>query len=194
MERINPSSSAIQNQISKLWMKKTPEVGIGHSLSMKPQTLQKAKYILPVLSLSLSSVISPTTSAFGSTKEKKAACRIEIDNPHISKSILLTEDRLAVKVNARSICNFFQTRFELTVKLYQVGLFRDYFRDESSTRPNLISSNGFTVHNRDTKWYCSSKKNSAFYGIAYSTAVINGQTFVTKPVRSRKTVRLACGI
>ena len=161
---------------------------------MKPQTLQKAKYILSVLSLSLSSLFSPTASALGSSKDKKAACRIEIDNPHISKSILRTEDRLAVKVNARSICNFYQSRVELTVKLYQVGMFRDYFRDETSTRPNLVSSNGFTVHNRDTKWYCKSKKKSGFYGIAYSTAIINGQTFVTEPVRSRKTVRLSCGI
>jgi hypothetical protein len=161
---------------------------------MNPKTPSHTKYFLTIILLVISSITSPTASALGSSKEPRAACRIEIDNPHISKSILRTEDRLAVKVNARSICNFYQTRVELTVKLYQVGLFRDYFRDETSTRPNLISSNGFTVHNRDTKWYCKSKKNSAFYGIAYSTAVINGQTFVTEPVRSRKTVRLACGI
>ncbi len=169
------------------------QVGFRHSHGMRSQTFDQAKATISAFLLTFSFLNSPTASASEFEEEKKAACRIEIDDPHLSKSIFRKESRSAVKVNARSVCNFYQTKVELTVKLYQVGLFRDYFRDESSTRPNLLSSSGFTVHNRGTKWYCKSNKTSGFYGIAYSTAMINGQTYVTKPVRSRKIVRLPCG-
>lgn len=125
---------------------------------------------------------------------KKAACRIEIDNPHISKSILLREGRTAIKVNARSVCNVYQTRVELTVNIYQVGLFRDYIRASFTTRPNQFASNGYIVHNKNTKWYCKSKRSSKFYGVAYSTAFIGGQQFLAPRVRSIKTIRLPCGI
>ncbi len=125
---------------------------------------------------------------------KKAACRIEIDNPHISKSILRKEKRSAVKVNARSICDAYQTRVELTVEIYQVGLFRDYKRASFTTIPSQIASNGFIVNNKNTKWYCQSKKRSRFYGVAYSRAFIGSQQFAAPPARSHKTVLLACGI
>jgi hypothetical protein len=125
---------------------------------------------------------------------KKAACRIEIDNPHISKSILRKEKRAAVKVNARSICDAYQTRVELTVEIYQVGLFRDYKRASFTTIPSQVASNGFIVNNKNTKWYCQSNKSSRFYGVAYSRAFIAGQQFAAPPAKSYKTVLLPCGI
>ncbi len=125
---------------------------------------------------------------------KKAACRIEIDNPHISKSILRKDRRSAVKVNARSICDAYQTRVELTVEIYQEGLFRDYKRASFTTIPSQKASNGFIVNNKNTKWYCQSKKKSKFYGVAYSTAFIAGQQFAAPRARSHKTVLLPCGI
>jgi hypothetical protein len=57
-----------------------------------------------------------------------------------------------------------------------------------------LASNGYIVHNKNTKWYCKSKKGSKFYGVAYSTAFIGGQQFVAPRVRSIKTIRLPCGI
>ena len=149
---------------------------------------------LLTIAIALGSITASKAEIQEQSNPNKAACRIEIDNPHISKSILLREGRTAIKVNARSVCTVYQSRVELTVEIYQVGLFRDYRRASFTTRPNQLSSNGFTVHNKNTKWYCKSKRRSKFYGVAYSTALIGGQQFVAPRARSIKTIRLACGI
>lgn len=160
---------------------------------MNPKTPSHTKYLLAILLLVLSSLTSPTASALGSSKGPRAACRIEIDNPHISKSILRKEGKAAVKVNARSICNLYQTRVQLTVEIYQVGLLGAKLRSRYTTNANRLTSNGFTVSNKNTKWYCQSRKKSRFFGIAYATATIGGQTLAAPRAQSQKTVRLACG-
>jgi hypothetical protein len=52
-------------------------------------------------------------------KEIKASCRIEIDNAHISTSLLKNRKLKYVKVNARSICNVYQQRVTLTVEIFR---------------------------------------------------------------------------
>ncbi len=161
---------------------------------MKNKSTFKSFCLAMAFTTLLSSTSLTGVQANEKDQSKKAACRIEIDNPHISKSILRKEKRSAVKVNARSICDAYQTRVELTVEIYQVGLFRDYKCASFTTIPSQIASNGFIVNNKNTKWYCQSKKRSRFYGVAYSRAFIAGQQFAAPPARSHKTVRLACGI
>ena len=193
MERINPSSSATQTSTTCGQTSRQNRV-LSHSRLMAHKSASFLLRIMLTIAISLSSIAVSKADVYKPSITKKAACRIEIDNPHISKSILLREGRTAVKVNARSVCNVYQTRVALTVNIYQVGLFRDYLRASFTTRPNQLASNGYIVHNKNTKWYCKSEKSSKFYGVAYSTAFIGGQQFLAPRVRSIKTIRLPCGI
>lgn len=146
------------------------------------------------LSLILNSALAPSTFAKETPGQFRASCRIEIDNAHLSKSIKRREGVDAVKVNARSICDVYQTNVSLTVQIYQEGLFRDYLRSSYTTNPTRATSNGFRVENKNSKWYCQTKKPSRFYGIAFSTATIGGQQFIAPRARSVTSVSLPCGI
>jgi hypothetical protein len=146
------------------------------------------------LLLILNSSLAPSTSAKEKPGQFRASCRIEVDNAHLSKSIKRRESVDAVKVNARSICDAYQTNVVLTVQIYQEGLFRDYLRSSYTTNPTRATSNGFRVENKNTKWYCQTKKPSKFYGIAFSTATIGGQQFIAPRARSVISVSLPCGI
>jgi len=146
------------------------------------------------LLLILNSALAPSTSAKEKPGQFRASCRIEVDNAHLSKSIKRRESVDAVKVNARSICDAYQTNVVLTVQIYQEGLFRDYLRSSYTTNPTRATSNGFRVENKNTKWYCQTRKPSKFYGIAFSTATIGGQQFIAPRARSVISVSLPCGI
>lgn len=188
MERINPSSSAICGQTSRLILE------LSHPQFMAHKPSSHLLLVALMIATVLNSIAASAGGIRNASDAKKAACRIEIDNPHISKSILLKEGRNAIKVNARSICSAYQTQVELTVEIFQVGLFRDYLRASFTTRPNQLASNGLIVHNKNTKWYCKSKKRSKFYGVAYSRALIGGRQFLAPRVRSLKIALLPCGI
>jgi hypothetical protein len=68
-------------------------------------------------------LLTPDLASAATTKPKeiKASCRIEIDNAHISASLLKNRKLKYVKVNARSICNVYQQRVTLTVEIYKTG-------------------------------------------------------------------------
>jgi len=90
----------------------------------------------------------------------RAACRIEIDNAHISSTLYKHLNRKFVKVNAVSICNIPHSRVTLTVKIYKVGLLVDHFVSFSATNPSAQSSSGYRVVNQGTKAICKSGKMS----------------------------------
>ncbi len=123
----------------------------------------------------------------------KAACRIEVDDAHLSISILRLHGKAAVKIDARSICNFPQSNVELTVNIYKTAWFGDQFVWGTSTDPKLKSSQGFQINNYGTFVRCKDSKATTYYGVAFSRALIDGQTEVTKTVQSVHQVRLNCG-
>ena len=120
-------------------------------------------------------------------------CNIRVDDPHISKYILRTRGYLAVKVNARSTCDKAMRNLELTVEIYKVGLLRDYQVGKEKVQiPGLIYANK-VIKNEKTYTKCHSQKTTKYYGIAYASAVINGQLRKTLKVTSAKTISLECG-
>lgn len=120
-------------------------------------------------------------------------CNIRIDDPHISKYLLRTRGVLAVKVNARSTCDKAMRNLVLKVEIYKVGLFRDYQVDSAEVRiPGLIYANK-VIKNEEANAECLSQKPSKFYGIAFASAVIDGQPRKTLKVTSAKTISLKCG-
>ena len=122
----------------------------------------------------------------------RAACRIEIDNAHISSTLYKHLNRKFVKVNAVSICNVPHSRVTLTVKIYKVGLLVDHFVSFSATNPSAESSSGYRVVNQGTRAVCLSGRMSDYYGVAYSKAIVDGKWQYAGNTYSPKVVSLPC--
>jgi hypothetical protein len=120
-------------------------------------------------------------------------CNIRIDDPHISKYILRTRGYFAVKVNARSTCDKAMRNLELNVEIYKVGLFRDYQVGKGKVQiQGLIYANK-VIKNEKANTECVNQKTSKYYGIAYASAIIDGELRNTLKVTSAKTITLKCG-
>ena len=120
-------------------------------------------------------------------------CNIRIDDPHISKYILRTRGYFAVKVNSRSTCDKAMRNLELNVEIYKVGLFRDYQVGKGKVQiQGLIYANK-VIKNEKANTECVNQKTSKYYGIAYASAIIDGELRNTLKVTSAKTITLKCG-
>ena len=122
-------------------------------------------------------LLTPTlaSAATPKPKEVKASCRIEIDNAHISASLLKNRKLKYVKVNARSICNVYQQRVTLTVEIYKTGKLSNQLVRSFATKEGLPSSSGFVVKMNNAVIRCRNTRETAYYGIAYAKALINGK-------------------
>ena len=123
----------------------------------------------------------------------KTKCFIEVQNAHISTSILEQQGRLAVKVNATSRCNVPQSNVTLTVKIFKEGLGVAHLVAQRSTRADNPKSQGLVVKNQFTFAYCKNTTRSKYYGVASARATIRGKGYTTPPVWSEKTLELNCG-
>ena len=123
----------------------------------------------------------------------KTKCFIEVQNAHISTSILEQQGRLAVKVNATSRCNVPQSNVTLTVKIFKEGLGIAHLVAQRSTRADNPKSQGLVVKNQFTFAYCKNTTRSKYYGVASARATIRGKGYTTPPVWSEKTLELNCG-
>ena len=143
----------------------------------------------------LVTVFYPQITSASITKNSviKPICRIEIDNPHISRHELRFGSRRAVIVKAKSICNVIQEQVTLTVDLYKVERFGNPLLVSTSTNPNDSTSKGKIVKNYKSTVDCKNFKRTKFYGIAYAKALINGQWNYAGRTRSIKTLEINCG-
>jgi len=123
----------------------------------------------------------------------KTKCFIEVQNAHISTSILEQQGRLAVKVNAVSTCNVPQSDVILTIKIFKEGLGAPHLVAQRSTQANNPKSKGLVVKNQFTFAYCKNTTKSRYYGVASARATIRGKRYLTPPVWSEKTIKLECG-
>lgn len=123
----------------------------------------------------------------------KAICRIEIDDAHISTSILRNSGIRVVKVNAKSICNVRQERVSLTLEIYKVGRYSNYLMHRSQTNPNSLKSAGLVVKILDSKVLCINSKASSYFGVAFSKAFIQGRWQYAGKTRSLNVIKLNCG-
>jgi hypothetical protein len=128
-----------------------------------------------------------------SPRYPKAFCRIEIDNAHISTSVLRNSGIRVVKVNAKSICNVRQERVSLTLEIYKVGRFSNYLMHRSQTNPNSLKSAGLVVKIQDSKVLCVNSKASSYFGVAFAKAIIQGSWQYAGKTRSLNVIKLNCG-
>lgn len=146
-----------------------------------------------ITALAIIALNSQVFVAHSASNATKPACRIEIGNAHLSTFLMETHGDRAVKVNATSICNVADSHVKLTVRIYKVGLFRNYLVVQRSTNPMLPSSTGLRVRNQDTFMKCKTNQESSYYGIAFAEAIISGHKVAAPPARSKRIIPLACG-
>lgn len=136
---------------------------------------------------------TPSNAATTRPKAPKASCRIEIDNAHISTSLLKHRKLKYVKVNARSICNVPQQRVTLTVEIYKTGFFSDHFVDRFKTEEFSPQSSGLRVEISNAAVECKSNEMTRYFGIAYAKAIIQGKWQYAGRTRSDGITPLHCG-
>ncbi|MDP1712892.1 MAG: hypothetical protein Q8K86_10605 [Candidatus Nanopelagicaceae bacterium] len=147
-----------------------------------------------VLLILLSWLIAmPSNAATTRPKAPKASCRIEVDNAHISTSLLKHRKLKYVKVNARSICNVPQQRVTLTVEIYKTGFFGDHLVRRFKTKEYLPESSGLRVEIRDAYERCKNNEETSYFGIAYAKAIIGGRWQYAGRTRSKTIASLNCG-
>lgn len=136
---------------------------------------------------------TPDYAQAGSPKVPKAACRIEIDNAHISSSILKHRKTRNVKINARSICNVPQLRVTLTVEIHKTGILGNHLVDRFQTEENSPKSSGLKVEISNAAVECINRKMTNYYGIAYAKAIIQGKWQYAGRTQSSSIIPLRCG-
>lgn len=132
-------------------------------------------------------------AATGNPKLPKASCRIEIDNAHMSSSILKHRKTRNVKINARSICNVPQQRVTLTVEIHKTGIFDSHLVRRFQTDENSPKSSGLRVEIKNAAVKCLNSKTTNYFGIAYSKAIIQGKWQYAGRTQSSSIVPLKCG-
>lgn len=153
----------------------------------------KSRYLIHSLIIVLLGTFSSFDKALAVVTPPATKCNIRVDDPHISKYILRTRGYLAVKVNARSSCDKAMRNLELNVEIYKVGLFRDYQVGKGEVQiQGLIYANK-VIKNEKANTECVNQKSSRYYGIAYASAIIDGEFKKTLRVTSAKTITLKCG-
>ena len=156
-------------------------------------------FLKPITAISLITVFllnlfpNCASATISSSQVKKAICRIEIDNAHISRHELQFGNERVVIVKARSICNVPQEQVSLTVNIYKVEKFGHPLLESVTTDPNRPTSFGRIVRNYDNLIECKNFKRTKFYGIAYAKALINGKWQYAGRTRSPKTIEINCG-
>lgn len=123
----------------------------------------------------------------------RTLCNIRIDNAHLSKSIERKFGFRAVKVNARSKCNFEMSNLQFTVEIYKRGFFRNHFvKSETINKISLISAD-VPVKNNGTWERCKNSRPTRFFGVAYATALVAGKRVYADEVVSESVITLPCG-
>jgi hypothetical protein len=137
--------------------------------------------------------INPSIDALGAVTPPVTKCNIRVDNPHISKYILRTRGILAVKVNARSKCDKFMRDLKFIVEIYKDGFFWDKKVGGGLTVVNGLIYPNRIIRNEKAYSECSSQLPTKYYGVAYASAIIDGESKQTLKVTSAETITLNCG-
>lgn len=125
--------------------------------------------------------------------EKKAPCRLEVDNAHISSNILKREKRIVVKAIFRSICNVDQNQLEIKVQIKKNGLFTDHGVTPVLTKRYSFVSAFHRILIQEVYAPCKNSKRTVYYGTAQAQATIHGKIVRALQVTSQKRVPLDCG-
>ena len=120
-------------------------------------------------------IVASASAATLKPKAPKPACRIELDNAHISTTLLEKRQHRYVKVNAWSVCNIPQVRVTLTLEIYKTKLFGNELIEQFETEEFLPKSSGLKVAIKDAAIECKNRRVTRYFGIVYAKAFIGGK-------------------
>jgi hypothetical protein len=136
--------------------------------------------------------MAPATAA-NSKVEVKAPCRLEVDYAHLSSGKLKLEGRKYVKVKARSICTVPQRQVTITLKIMKLGEFYDHEVRMFQTNPLAPSSSGMRVEMNNALVRCKDKRETYYFGVATSKAIVGGQWVYAGETYSINPKPIKCG-
>jgi len=134
-----------------------------------------------------------TTKTTSEPKVPKPECRLQVDNAHISSTLVNRRNVKAVKVNVYSICNRLQTQVKITLRIYktQDPADRYYGPFVNSQLPGRNS--GLTVKLQDKFVICKNSIPTEWFGVAYAKAFIDGKWQYAGNTQSPKKEIIRCG-
>jgi hypothetical protein len=144
--------------------------------------------LIPLLAL-----VPPAAGAGKPHRPPKPLCRLEVQNAHLSTTLLEKEHREVVKVNVLSICNVQQTKVLITLEIRKKGEFGDFTYGPFTNGENPGANSGLVVKLQDKYVDCESSKLTKWFGVAYSRAFINGRLQFAGRTQSPKVEALPCG-
>lgn len=158
------------------------------------------KIIFLLVALTFPMLICTNTPASANTSERispikvlKAECRLQVDNAHISNTILKHQNVKAVKVNVYSICNRMQTKVKITLRIYKEQLPADRFYGPFINSQSGGKNSGFTVALQDKYVICKNSIPTKWFGVAYARAFIDGKWQYAGITRSPTKESILCG-
>lgn len=138
-------------------------------------------------------ISNTSATAANSKNEVKSPCRIEVDYAHLSSGKLKLEGRKYVKVKARSICTVPQRQVTITLKIMKLGEFYDHEVRTFQTNPLAPSSSGLRVEMNNALVRCKDKRETYYFGVATSKAIVGGQWVYAGETYSINPKPIKCG-
>ena len=157
--------------------------------------LNKRSFSIFLITVLGSSLLAPNLASAAKleSKERKAPCRLEVADAHLSKNIMKKEGKLAVKVVFKSICNLDQENLIIKVQIVKQGFF-----GSQPVTPIIVRKYPFVKANRwvlikNIYAYCKTTKSAYLFGTAEAQAYVNGTQVFAPRAQSEKSTPIKCG-
>ncbi|MEN9324404.1 MAG: hypothetical protein RL414_158 [Actinomycetota bacterium] len=144
------------------------------------------------------SLFGTTGSAFAIPSKQpdngtKAPCRLEVEDPHISGSLLAATGKPYVKANVSSICDSPQSNVTITIRIFKKGRFADHLVAEQIYVSPAGKAPSLIIKVKNTFALCVTKEATRYETFAFSKAFIRGKWQYAREVKSHEMPTLPCG-
>ena len=155
--------------------------------------INKAKLAMASIAILLTCIsINDAQATTPKSKSVKDPCRLELEFPHISGSLLRATGMPFMKANVSSICNIPQSQTRITVMMYKMGLV-DHLVAQNVYQMKKSDGAKLVVDFKDTIARCVTKEPTRYFTKAYSKAFIGGKWMYAGLTKSGVTEPIKCG-
>lgn len=122
-----------------------------------------------------------------------ANCRIEVSDAYLQQRTSGFSEEELVTVDVISSCSEKQLDVQIDLEIWKVGKFFNHKVSTFHTSPKSIPSSGNVLRTLLLGVPCKNSEKTEYFGIASSTATINGKRKETPQVMSMSPKSLSCG-
>jgi hypothetical protein len=122
----------------------------------------------------------------------KPACRVDMNNSHISSRLLKKLQTVAVKANAKVICDKTIENLIVHINLYKSGTFGPILLKKFTSRTYLNVAANKQIKISGPIFVCLNWKPTEFFSTVSSDAIIEGEK-MRAPWRKSYRIRIECG-